>query len=396
MSGKVPQRELAPGQLTIGAFNHASQHIAIAGEALTQWDVVIPQDLQNSAKFKVKKASPASLSLYRGMLFIAMHTTPADGPVRISEFAFIPNQNTSGRAIYDPVWLTSTGGMTFSRPTGNTVVIGLVHEVSATVGVVLLCPNSATLGALTDSMILNSGPFRPTGYNSLSRRYELQWIAGERGKPGINADIQDVLESVRMIADPKFEVLGVNSTSALSTYYVEGGITFTTAGADGDEMILVPHLDANQSSWNLVTWGTDQQTIWECDITTGASVTNAIIWAGLKLTNTEVTATDNDQAFFRYEDDVNSGKWQAIYSIAGVDTATDTGVAGAVSTRVHLKIIISSSRIATFYLNGVLVATSTALTNTTDLIPYIGVAADGAAAAKVLRLHGQAISRVVA
>lgn len=240
------------------------------------------------------------------------------------------------------------------------------------------------------------GPIRLTSFNCLSRRTEYKWVAGQRGKPGINADIQNAAEAVRMIADPYFEILGVNATSGSTAFGPEGGIVLTTAGADGDEVILLPHLDANQSAWAQTTWGTDQQTEWECHIKSGANITNAIIWAGLKLTNTEVTATDNDQVFFRYEDDVNTGKFQAIESIGGVDTATDSAVTVAVSTSYHLKIAIDSARVARFYINGVLVRTSSALTNATDLIPYIGVAADGAAAAKVLTVYGQAISRTMA
>ena len=227
-------------------------------------------------------------------------------------------------------------------------------------------------------------------------RYRRTWTAGQRGKPGLNADIQNAAESTRMITDPDFEILGTNATTALVTFYVEGGLLLTTAGADGDQMILVPHLDANQSAWSQVTWGTDQEVVWEAFIQTTANITNAIIWAGLKLTNTEVVATDNDQVFVRYEDDVNSGKFQAVWSIGGTDTTTDTGVTAAVSTRYHIQVVIDASRIARFYLNGSLVATTTALTNATDLIPYIGVAADGAAAAKSLRIHGQVIERNVA
>lgn len=240
-----------------------------------------------------------------------------------------------------------------------------------------------------------SGDYTLTGFNALSSRYELSWQAGQRGKPSINADIQNAAEATRMIADPQFEVLGTNSTSALSTYYAEGGITFTTAGADNDQMILVPHLDANQSAWEQVTWGTDQETIWECAVRTAATITSMTIWAGLKLTNTSVTATDNDQAFFRYAAATNSGKWQAIHSIGGTDTATDTGIAVAASTTYRLRVAIDASRIARFYVNGTLVSTSTALTDATDLKPYIGVQAN-TGAARVLYIIGQAISRKVA
>ena len=140
----------------------------------------------------------------------------------------------------------------------------------------------------------------PIGFRSqLAGRYELRWVAGQRGKPSINADILSTTEAVREIADPDFEVLGTNGTSALSTKYAEGGITFTTATADNDQMILVPHLDANQSNWTGVTWGTDKQVEWECEITIPV-LTALTVWAGLKLTNTSVVATDDDQAFFRY------------------------------------------------------------------------------------------------
>lgn len=229
-----------------------------------------------------------------------------------------------------------------------------------------------------------------------STRYELHWQAGARGKPGINADIQNASEAVRMVADPDFEVTGTNSTSALSTRNAEGGILFTTAGADGDEMILTPHLDTNQSAWTGVTWGTDKATVWECTIRTGAAITNCIIWAGLKLTSTEVTATDDDQAFFRYEDGVNDGEWEAITSVGGTDDEHDTGVVVAVDTTVRLKIVIDgTTRVPTYYIDDVLVETGSALTDATDLIPYIGVAADGAAEAKTLILLTQDIGRTI-
>ena len=183
-----------------------------------------------------------------------------------------------------------------------------------------------------------SGDYSLTGFNALSRRYELSWAAGRRGKPGINADIQNAAEATRMIADPDFEVLGTNGVSASTAYYAEGGITLTTAGANNDQVIVAPHLDASQSPWAQVTWGTDKETVWECDISTSSNITANIIWAGLKLTNTSTTATDDNQVFFRYAAGTNSGKWQAIYSIGGTDTADDSGVTVAVSTRYHLKV----------------------------------------------------------
>ena len=239
---------------------------------------------------------------------------------------------------------------------------------------------------------------RMLGGNALSTRFELRWIAGQRGKPSINADINSATEAVREIADPDFEVLGTNGTSALSTYNVEGGIKFTTAGASADQMILLPHLDANQSPWAQVTWGSDQETIWECHIKTGSAITSTTIWAGLKLTNTSVTATDADQCFFRYAAATNSGKWEAVSSIADTDVATDTGVLAVLSTEYRFRIAIDSARQARMLMaagaNGAMtfIKTTAALTNATDFIPYIGVQAD-TGAAKHFLIFGQAISR---
>jgi hypothetical protein len=238
------------------------------------------------------------------------------------------------------------------------------------------------------------GPVRNDAVGVAPKRFSLVKMFGSRGKPGINADMQNAAEATRMIADPDFEVLGSNGTSDDVTFWAEGGIKLETDGGGTDSVIIAPHLDANQTAWTQVTWGTDKETIWECDITTGAAITDQTIWAGLKLTNTSVTATDADQVFFRYQNGVNTGKWQAISSIADSDDAHDSGVTVAVDTRYHLKIVIDSSRIAKFYINGVLVETSAALTDTVDLIPYIGIL-EGAGAAKHMYITSEAISRNV-
>ena len=245
--------------------------------------------------------------------------------------------------------------------------------------------SKVTWDASANVLRLN-GPVRPTGFNSCPNRFELDWVAGRRGLVTIQASILTTTEY-------EFEVLGVNADATEVTAYAEGGLILTTEGVDGDETILVPSLVANTTPWTMTTWGTDKEVEWECDVTTGGNITNAIIWAGLKLTSAEAVSTDNDAAWFRYEDDVNAGEWQACSSIATVDVATDTNLAVVIDTRYHLKIACASDRTAQFWINGALVYTSAALTSG-DLIPYIGVASDGASAAKALRVHRQSISRV--
>lgn len=254
-------------------------------------------------------------------------------------------------------------------------------------------------GVTIDGVKLKDGILPP---DNLTSRFSLNWVAGRWGKPGLNADLAGSAQVTQaemakiLLTDKEFEILGTNASSDDVTINPEGGITFTTDGADKDQIILLPHLDSGQSRWTDWTWGTDQQTEWKATIKTGADITNSIIVAGLKLTNTDVIATDDDQAFFRYENGINSGNWQINTSRAGVDVSADSGVVVAASTVYAFEIKIDAYRVPTFYINGVLVYTGAALVTAKDFIPYISIKADGAAEAKTLDVRGQSISRVYA
>jgi len=226
-------------------------------------------------------------------------------------------------------------------------------------------------------------------FNRLSPRYELKWVAGARGKPAINADII-AGGALQAIADPQFEILGAGPPATVNTdYSAEGGVLLTSTGGANDQVIILPHLDADQSAWNMVTWGTDRRVRWECMIQTTAGIAATTIWCGLKLTDTSVTATDLDQAFFRYQNGVATGNWQAVSSNNGVAEEFDTGVAVQVTTTYHLALAINNNRTVEFSVNGALVHTTAALRDAIDLIPYIGVEGN----AQTLLVFGQTISR---
>ena len=210
-----------------------------------------------------------------------------------------------------------------------------------------------------------------------------------------------------------FEVLGTNMTTALATRNATvAAVTLTTAGADEDQAILCPHLDSGQTAWTGVKWGTENQVHWEALVRTSSAIDNQKIWAGLKLTNDQVVATDANQAFFKFQtDSTNSeaftdfNKLHFVHSIANTDYISRLPITVAASTNYHLKIVMNSDRKLTIYVNGVQynitgtsgstggtavtavepgkqVTLSGAMTNDIDLIPYVGVeAGDGAAAA---------------
>ena len=262
-----------------------------------------------------------------------------------------------------------------------------------------------------------------------ARRYYLEeWF---EKKPALNAvaiidpdaDSASALAAY-VIANKQFEVLGTNMTTALCTFGTTiAGILITTAGSDADQAIIAPHLDTNQSSWQVNKWGTENQVEWECSIQLPA-IDNQKVWAGLKLTNDQVVATDDDQAYFKFQTDATASeaftdftKLHFVHSIGGTDYISQLPITVAATTPYHLKIVIDSDRKATIFVNGIqynitttsgstggtavtavqpskAVVKSAALTNDVDFIPYIGIEA-GDGAAEALNVHYQAISRHV-
>ena len=251
-------------------------------------------------------------------------------------------------------------------------------------------------------------------------------------RPILNANLdQAYTVEVARVGSRDFEVLGTNMTSALSTFATtSAGILMTTAGADQDQAILAPHLDNAGtgetdaiSAWSGTQWGTENQVDWECSIMLPA-IDHQKVWAGLKLTNDQLVATDANQAFFKFQTDATNSeaftdftKLHFVHSIGGTDFISQLPITVAANTPYHLKIKIDSARKATIFVNGIqynITATSgstggtavtevqpsalavktAALTDDVDFIPYIGIEA-GAAAAEALNVHYTAISRNV-
>lgn len=235
------------------------------------------------------------------------------------------------------------------------------------------------------------------GARLVGNRIELTKVFGAgRGKPGVNADIQNSSESTRMITDPDFEVSGTSGSSDDVTINADGGVLLTTDGTDGNGVILLPHLDANQSAWTGLTWGTDNETEWECWLKMGAAVTTRIVWAGLKLLKTDVIATDDDSAFFRYEDGVNSEKWQSNISVNDSDSTVDTGITAVANQFMHFKVVMDPAEVCHMFVNEREVQAVSFAGNTVDLIPFIAVEEDGASSAATLIVYGCDISRRIA
>jgi len=239
-------------------------------------------------------------------------------------------------------------------------------------------------------------------------------------RPGLNANIDQVSTvEVQRALNRNWEALGTNMTTALCTFATTGaGVLATTATADQDQAILTPHLDTAATAWAGTLWGTENSVHFETSLQIPA-LDNQKVWAGLKLTNDQLVATDANQMFFKYQTDATNSeaftdftKWHFVHSIGGTDYISVLPITVAINTPYHFKIEVDSDRKAAIFVNGIqynvtttagstggtAVTTGTtrtaALTDNIDLIPYVGIEA-GAAAAEAVNVHYVACSRNV-
>ena len=227
------------------------------------------------------------------------------------------------------------------------------------------------------------------------------------------------------IANKDWEVLGSNMTTALCTFSSVAGIRLTTAGGANttDAGIVLPHLDTTQTGWQAYKWNTDYTPVFETvvkPIGQSSLIGSTKIWAGLKTTNTDVAATDDDQAYFVLDTGTTPGtdtlgvsatKWVCVNSTNAsgsvVDNATSSGITVLPDTYYHLMIVVDQHRVPYFFINGFLVAvgngSATAGVTTTNgrmktninLVPYVGVIQRTSGTAAAVEILGISCSKAL-
>jgi|TARA_B110000211_G_scaffold126653_1_gene145811 hypothetical protein len=290
---------------------------------------------------------------------------------------------------------------------GNTTFSGPIRSQN---GTKLISKNSTT-GLIQDRTIADSG------VRDARRFFLEEWFLQ---RPGINANIDQVSTvEVQRALNRNWEALGTNMTTALATFNTtSAGILLTTATADQDQAIITPHLDTAATAWAGCLWGTENQVHFETSINTTA-IDNQKVWAGLKLTNDHLVATDDDQAYFKFQTDATNSeaftdftKLHFVHSVGGTDFISQLPITVAANTIYNLKITIDSNRKASIFVDGVqynvtgtsgstggtAVTTGTtpsgALDDDIDLIPYVGLE-NGAAAAEAIGVHYVCMSRTI-
>jgi len=290
---------------------------------------------------------------------------------------------------------------------GNTTFSGPIRSQN---GTRLISKNSST-GLISDRTLADSG------VRDARRFFLEEWFLQ---RPGINANIDQVSTvEVQRALNRNWEALGTNMTTALATFNTtSAGILLTTATADQDQSIITPHLDTAATAWAGCLWGTENQVHFETSINTTA-IDNQKVWAGLKLTNDHLVATDDDQAYFKFQTDATNSeaftdftKLHFVHSVGGTDFISQLPITVAANTIYNLKITIDSNRKASIFVDGVqynvtgtsgstggtAVTTGTtpsgALDDDIDLIPYVGLE-NGAAAAEAIGVHYVCMSRTI-
>lgn len=291
---------------------------------------------------------------------------PARSRVSIlnEDFTILPILETATTAIDTDAATLSTYGGTLTAVT-NLVSPGDINQtvtltntlITAATAVWVRGENVAASSALAVNVTPGSG----------SAVIELSNV--ETTAIGASANIRFTLNP--QVPRNVFTITYVNGTSDTPTFAVcarntttRSLINLVTTAADNSIVIL----DGTKNP-SLAVLTTDQP-IFETYVVTPADLTRVEMWIGLK-TAAVFTAVNGDAAIVISNDSASAATVWSYQVNAAAGDVTTTAIAA--STGYHIKISVDSSRIPTFYINNVLVATGAALTDATTVYPVIGV-----------------------
>lgn len=206
--------------------------------------------------------------------------------------------------------------------------------------------------------------------------------------------------SIGVAANLNWELTGTNAADAGSTFNAGAGVNLATAGADNDQIIVVPHQDTNQA-WHGVAnvFDTDQPMVFRWRFRTVASVATMTICFGVRPlatlqggANALAVTTDADALLFRAATATDT-VFNVITAIGNTDTVTALGTTPAdatvaASTTYDFSFELNLDRTGVVKLNGIPMATTAALTANTILgVPFFGIQANSAAAKNIRLLQ---------
>ena len=192
--------------------------------------------------------------------------------------------------------------------------------------------------------------------------------------PGLNADVADPN------VNKNWEAAGANVAAGVLG---ANGVLATTAGADGDQHIVTPHQDADQSMIAVLEYRSNLHPDWDniVSLATEAELPQFLV-SGFKTTLDFDPTSDADALifFFDLDDVATQPNWRFIERIGGVVLATvDTGIPVAANTMQRLRIRFNDQQKAEILVGqGLgdlsLIHTTSVIPNTiTTWKPYFGV-----------------------
>lgn len=179
----------------------------------------------------------------------------------------------------------------------------------------------------------------------------------------LNATPDSTETEVALWGNQDFVLSGTGAVAGDITKSIGGGWAVATHGGATDAGLLLPPAAGTgigSPPFRNPTLLTDKCPRYEQRVVMGAAIISEAVYAGLKLTATHLSATDNDQAYFLYDtgntNTTSAVNWQFCTSRSGTDTFVDTGVVVAAATAYDFVIQIDGNRVPRAYINGALVA----------------------------------------
>lgn len=322
----------------------------------------------------------------------------AASALRLSTTPFLTSGVPQPGRVIRVVSLSDT--ITIPNTTAAAASLG-VRAIGAA-DIVLATNESASFQQLADGSWIQTIPSARQGFDTFPRGIMADRTRHELFEPFdqcplINADvlITDTNPTLaqmalRLRANRNFEVVENTGATAVASadvaFSARGGIRLTSKTTANDAIVLRPHLDTTQTAWGAASAFLSQQSPRAETQVSLVAITTCVARFGLfedvaQPADTGVAgAGSDDNAAFIYFDEDTSANWQCVINVGGTDTVYDSGVAVAAATEYRLSIHVDSSRIPRFYINGVLVATGTALTTAVSLVPMVSIATDTTAA----------------
>lgn len=197
------------------------------------------------------------------------------------------------------------------------------------------------------------------------------WARSDFGKKVYTKTVASDWSVFKSVASADLEwFISGNATTYGGKASSDGGTVLS--GSNNSKMVFMK--PSTGSRFRKIMWNTSKRPRFRCVIKTGSSLANLMLKVGL-YSSAGGKAISGAPYSNRAEFTFTSATDSRFHCRVGGATSTSATAAGVVATGTvyDLDIRVDSSRIATFYINGTLVATaSVALASAKNLVPVIG------------------------